>query len=138
MVFLSLFIIILALSFFFRRELDLFSLSEEIALSKGVEVEKFKIMIFLILSVIIALVVSYTGPIGFVGLIVPHIAKKLIKGKHSILIPVSAYLGGTLLVLSDIFSRIIVPPAEIPIGIITTLFGVPFFIYLVWKNKNYG
>jgi iron complex transport system permease protein len=134
-IFLFLFIILFALSFYYRRELDLFSLSEEIALSKGVDVEKFKISVFLLLSIIIAIIVSYTGPIGFIGLIIPHIAKKLGGGKHSVIVPLSAYLGGFLLVFSDIFSRIVVPPAEIPVGIITTLFGVPFFIYLIWKNR---
>ncbi len=135
-IFAFLFIILSGLSFYYRRELDLFSLSEELALSKGVEVEKFKIYIFIILSIIIAITVSYTGPIAFIGLIIPHIAKKLVEGRHSLLIPLSGYLGGILLVLSDIFSRTLVQPAEIPIGIITTLFGVPFFIYLVWKSRD--
>ena len=119
----------------FHRELDLFSLSEEIALIKGVSTSRLKNLFLLTASVVTAILVSYTGPIGFLDLVVPHIARRSFPQRHKVLLPLSAVMGGALLVLSDTLSRSVVAPAEIPVGILTTLFGVPFLVVVLLKKK---
>ncbi len=136
-VFLLLSIVLIGVFIVLSRELDLFSVSEEIALSKGVEVRKIKFISFVLISLVVSISVSFTGPIAFVGLMVPHIAKAFKKFKHQELILITAILGGIMVVLADAISRTIVAPAEIPIGIIMTIFGVPFMIYLINSGKNF-
>ena len=133
--FMILSLLLILLSLFFSKEFDLFSLSEEIAVSKGVNVKQLKTIFFFFTSIIIAFTVSFTGPIAFVGLIVPHMAKSFGGKTHKELIIYSSLLGGIIIVLSDALSRVTVAPAEIPIGIITTLFGVPFMIYLIYRKN---
>ena len=80
--------------------------------------------------------VSVSGTIGFVGLVVPHIMRLIVGPDHRILLPSSAVFGAIFLITADIISRIIIPPTEIPVGIITSLFGGPFFIYLLRSRKE--
>jgi len=121
---------------FFARDLNVMLMGEESAQSLGIEVEKLKIIILGLSAFITAMAVSVSGIIGFVGLIIPHIVRLLVGPDHRILLPVSAFVGGIFMILADTISRTIISPTEIPVGIITALFGGPFFIYLLRKKKR--
>jgi len=117
-----------------NKELDIILLQEEEAFSLGVNPQKFYIEIIFFSSILASISVAFNGIIGFIGLIVPHISRILIGEKHKNLIPFSSILGGVILVLCDDLSRILIKGIEIPIGIITSFIGVPFFIYLLFKK----
>ncbi|MDO9391850.1 MAG: iron ABC transporter permease [bacterium] len=119
------------------RNLDLLSLGEQPAQSLGLKVEKLKLRILLASALMVAAVVSLAGVIGFVGLVVPHLARMISGPKNSRLLPLSVVLGANLLVLADALARTIAPQ-EIPVGVITSLLGVPFFIYLLRRKKRAG
>lgn len=116
-------------------ELNAMALGEEEALHLGVQTEKLRLKIFFIGSVMIAIVVSFTGLIGFVGLVIPHIARLLVGPDHRIMLPVSALVGSVFLIICDTIARSIIAPTEIPIGVITALVGAPIFIHLL-KRRN--
>lgn len=113
------------------RALNLLAAGEESALQLGVESERVKRVIFLAASFITALVVSVSGPIGFVGLIIPHTVRMLFGADNRLLIPASVLVGGGFLVLADALSRAVIQPSELPVGVITAFCGAPFFIYLL-------
>ncbi|MEA3431442.1 MAG: iron chelate uptake ABC transporter family permease subunit [candidate division WOR-3 bacterium] len=115
------------------QELNILSLGEEEAISIGVDVECLKREIFILGSVIVGLVVSMCGAIGFIGLMVPHITRLLLGPDHRILIPGSAIMGAILLVFSDMVARGIAV-YELPVGVVTSIFGVPFFLYLLRRT----
>ncbi|OKY77506.1 MAG: ABC-type Fe(3+)-siderophore transport system permease component [Candidatus Methanohalarchaeum thermophilum] len=123
-------------SFPLAKYLDAIMLGEEDAMYLGVDVDKIKKVLLADASLITAIAVAYSGVIGFVGLIPPHIVRIIIGPKHKSLIPASALLGALFLVLSDIFARMVLAPTEIPVGIITAISGAPFFIYLLWRRKK--
>ncbi len=120
------------------KALNAFSFGEEAAFHMGVSVEAVKRRILRASSLTTASCVAFTGPIGFIGLIVPHVVRLLIGPDHRWLMPVSALAGGIALVLADLLARTIVPPLEIPVGVITSLFGAPFFLYLLVKVRKRG
>lgn len=113
------------------RALNLLAAGEESALQLGVESERVKRIIFLAASFITALVVSVSGPIGFIGLIIPHTVRMLFGADNRLLIPGSVLVGAGFLVLADALSRIVIQPSELPVGVITAVCGAPFFIYLL-------
>ncbi|RKD29090.1 FecCD family ABC transporter permease [Thermohalobacter berrensis] len=121
---------------FFARDLNVMLTGEESAQNMGIDVEKIKILILIICALITAMAVSVSGIIGFVGLIVPHIVRLIVGPDHRILIPASALFGGIFMIFADTIARTIIAPTEIPVGIITSLFGGPFFIYLLRKKKR--
>jgi len=127
---------LVALSLFFGQELNVMMLGEDTAKSMGVEVDKSRKIIVILVALLVSVCVSYVGPIGFVGLVIPHMVRLVIGPDNRFLIPASAFFGGAFLVLADLISRVVIKPAEIPIGIITSLFGVPFFIYLLKRRKR--
>jgi len=116
----------------YHRELDIISQGLETAAGLGINIQKFSVIIFLITSLLIGLTVSLVGAIGFVGLVIPHISKLLFGPKHLYNLPASFILGATFLLLADTVSRIITV-YELPVGVVTSLIGVPFFIYLYRK-----
>lgn len=122
--------------YFFARDLNIISIGEESAQHLGVEVEAVKKILFIITSLITGSVVAITGLIGFVGLIIPHIMRLIVGPDHRILIVASLLAGGIFLTLADLFARTIISPAEIPVGVITTLFGGPFFLFLLKRKKQ--
>jgi len=124
------------LLYFSSLDLNALALGEEEALHLGVNTGKLRIRIFLIGSIIIATIVSFTGLIGFVGLIIPHIARLLVGPDHRIMLPIASFLGGIFLIFCDVLARILVSPTEIPIGAITAIVGVPIFIYLLRRNRQ--
>ena len=131
-------IVVLGSFFIYRRykDLNILSMGEEDAYSLGVEVEKVKKELIIISSLIVAALVSVTGIIGFVGLIIPHIARMIVGSNHRELIPFSFILGALFLVVCDTISRVIIAPGELPVGAVTALLGAPYFIYLLWKKKR--
>lgn len=116
------------------RMLNILSTSEEIALSKGIAVERVQKIAFLFSSLLTGLVVAISGPIGFVGLIIPHFLRLIIGYDHRYLIPASLLLGGSFLAICDTIARTILAPVDIPVGIITALIGGPFFVWLLVRR----
>jgi len=114
---------------FFTRDLNALYLGEENAHSLGVNVEQTKRILLAISSILTAVAVSVSGIIGFVGLIIPHFMRLIVGPDHRILLPTSAFAGAIFLVMADTLARF--GPAEIPVGIITAIVGVPFFLYLL-------
>ena len=125
-------IIIIVLS----TELNLLTLGEDIAISRGVNVTKTKNILFVATSLMVGAVISVVGPIGFVGMMIPHISRLIIGSDHRYLVILNIIFGGAFLVLCDTLSRTLIAPAEIPVGVITALLGGPFFIWLLIKNSN--
>ena len=104
---------------------------EETVLSRGVNVERLKRICYFAGSVLTGLVTAVSGPIGFVGLIVPHTLRLIVGPDHRLLIPSSFFLGGAFLVVCDTFARTILAPTEIPVGVVTAIIGGPFFVFLL-------
>lgn len=130
---------VLILSFIlllYARELNVILLGDEHARHLGLNVKVFKRMTVLIVSILTAVSVAFSGVIAFLGLIVPHISRMIVGGDHRLLIPASMVLGANVLLVADIFSRVIIRPSELPIGAIISLVGAPFFIYLMIKRGN--
>ena len=113
------------------RALNLLALGEESALQLGVEAERVKRIVFVAASLLTGVIVAQTGPIGFVGLIVPHGVRLALGADNRLLLPVAAGAGATFLVLADTLARLAVQPAELPVGVVTAFCGAPFFVYLL-------
>lgn len=122
--------------FFLSQDLNAISLGEEEALHLGIEIEKVKKILFFVTSVVTGAIVSVSGMIGFAGLIVPHMMRLLVGPNHKKLIPACCLAGAAFLVVCDVFSRSIMAPAEIPIGVITSLVGAPVFILLLKRRQK--
>lgn len=118
------------------KELNLIVLGEEEAQTLGVNVERVKKLTLVLASILAGLAVSVSGIIGFVGLIIPHLFRMLFSPDHRILLPVSIFGGATFLIICDTLARSLMPNMEIPVGIITSLFGGPFFLYLLKKSNR--
>jgi len=118
----------------FGRELDLLATGSELAASRGVAVAKTRTTLFVATSVMVGGVVAACGPIGFVGMMSPHICRLLLGPGHRLLLPASAIFGGAFLVLCDVAARTIVAPAELPVGVITAFLGAPFFLWLLLRK----
>jgi len=121
------------------RQLNALAIGEQEAFHMGVNVQRVKIQLLLFSALIVGAGVSMVGMIGFIGLVVPHLIRILFGSDHRLVLPGSFLLGAILLNFADLISRIIVIPAEMPIGVITALIGAPFFIWLIFnlnKSKN--
>jgi len=122
---------------FFSESLNAMSLGEEEAMYLGVNVERFKLLNFVLGSFLTSVIVSTIGIVGFVGLVVPHIARLLFGANHKISIPSSALIGGIFLVTCDSIARSLFQPTEMPIGIITSFIGAPVFIFILkWRLRS--
>ena len=128
---LPVFLFFVAMTFFLKNELIIASAGEEFAYAKGLDIKKFRILLFIVVSLIIGILVSFVGPIGFVGLIVPHIARIIFPRDFRAVILSTLIMGGILLAFTDFLARILIPPTEIPVGIITSLIGAPFFLFVL-------
>ena len=120
------------------RDLNLMSAGEEAARSLGITVERTRVVTVVLASLITAAVVSVAGPIGFVGLIVPHAARLLFGPDHRLLVPASAVTGAIFLIVADTVSRTVMAPTEIPVGVVTALCGGPFFLWLYRRRAGGG
>lgn len=118
------------------RGYDQISFGEELAQGRGVNVARLQKLSFIFGSLAVAAVVAVAGPIGFVGLIVPHTVRRMTGPDHRLLLPCVFFAGGGFLVLCDTFARTVIAPTELPVGIITALLGGPFFIYLLVRGKK--
>lgn len=120
------------------QELNAMSLGEERARQLGVPTEKRRALILLAASILTGAAVAVSGTIGFVGLVVPHICRKVFTTDHRHLIPLSLINGATFLILADLVSRTIIAPAELPIGVITSLIGAPIFAFILYQQRKKG
>jgi iron complex transport system permease protein len=129
----------ITISFFYARSLNLLAMGEETALHLGLNVERVKQILLVLASMVTAAAVSLSGLVGFVGLMVPHVTRLLVGPDHRILFPASTIIGAIFLVVCDALARVVATPfastLELPVGIITMLFGAPFFILLFRKKK---
>jgi len=137
-VLLTLFFIVFPLFTVFklRYELDVFMLGDSEAYHLGLNVESLKKRIILLSSIMVGISVSFCGMIGFIGLVTPHLVRLFIGPKHKLLIPGSALLGAIILTISDLIAKTIIAPAQLPLGVITSAIGAPFFIWLIINQKN--
>lgn len=124
-----------ALSFLISKKLNIFSLGEDTAKSLGQNTNTLKIYVSLLIVVLSGGSVAVAGPISLVCLLSSHLAKKFIGSDYRWVIPYSALLGGIFLLLSDVISRFIIYPKEVPVGVMTALIGAPFFIYIAKKGE---
>jgi iron complex transport system permease protein len=123
--------------FCFTRELDLLSLGDVQAQQLGVNVQRVRFWLLLAASLITAVSVAVSGIIGFVGLVVPHVARLALGPGHRMLIPAAMLAGGFLVLVSDSIARtILAGGAEIPVGVVTAIIGGPFFCYLLLRRKQ--
>ena len=121
---------------FFVFQLNAFSLGEEGAGYLGIEVERDKILILALGSLLTAAAVSISGLVGFVGLVVPHAVRLSFGPDHKLLLPASALAGAAFVVIADLLARVLLAPVELPVGVITAIIGAPFFIYLLRHTRK--
>ncbi|MBN1785652.1 MAG: iron chelate uptake ABC transporter family permease subunit [Candidatus Methanofastidiosa archaeon] len=121
---------------FLSRDLNALLLGEQDAQDLGINVEATKRFILVLTALLVGACVAVSGTIGFVGLIIPHITRIIVGPDHKVLIPACIFTGGIFMILTDIIARMIIQPSELPVGIITSLFGVPFFLYLLRRRKT--
>jgi iron complex transport system permease protein len=119
------------------RSLDALLIGEEGAESVGIDVGSARRKIIFLSSILIGLCVSAGGMIGFVGLIVPHLARRWVGSLHLALIPLCAMLGAVVLTTADWMSRILLKPYELPVGVVTALIGAPVFLWIMLKNQRH-
>jgi iron complex transport system permease protein len=120
----------------FRWDLNLLLLGEELAASRGVDLKKLRLVVLGLTSAMVGALVAVTGPIGFVGLIVPHILRRWVSPDHLFLIPACLLAGGAFLAACDLGARTIMAPAELPVGVLTALLGGPFFLWLLIAGRR--
>ncbi|GAA3410188.1 FecCD family ABC transporter permease [Paenibacillus hodogayensis] len=120
------------------RSITLLSLGDEVAAGLGQRLKRVKLLGSLTVFMLTGAAVAVAGPIGFIGLVIPHLTRFLIGVDYRYVIPCSGMLGGALLVTADTIARLVNPPQETPVGILTALIGVPFFLYLARKERNGG
>lgn len=119
-----------------NRELDLLSTGEDIAASRGVAVPRTRQILFVAASVMVGGIVAACGPIGFIGMMAPHICRLFVGGRHRRLLPMSALFGGAFLAVSDAAARTVIAPIELPVGVLTAFLGGPFFLWLLLRQRR--
>lgn len=126
----------LAITWMLSRELDLIRFGEDIARGLGQRVSLVRAVMILLCTLLAGAAVAAAGPVAFVGLIAPHMARQLVGDGHARLLPAAALLGGGLVVTADLLGRSVIAPAQLPAGLVTALIGGPFFAYLLWRRSN--
>lgn len=129
-------IIPLILAFLASRELDLIRFGDHGARSLGQPVDLVRGLMIVLVTLLSGAAIAVAGLIGFVGLVAPHIARRMVGVSHARLLPVAALVGACLVVAADLIGRVILPPAQLPAGIVTGLIGAPFFAYLLWGHRH--
>jgi iron complex transport system permease protein len=118
------------------RNINIQQLGDDLATGVGHPVQRQRFLLLLICVALAGVAVAIGGAIGFVGLLAPHIARKLVGPLSGSLLPASALVGGLLVILADLVARMAMPPLDLPVGIFTAAIGAPFFIYLLYKSRN--
>ncbi|MFJ5765450.1 FecCD family ABC transporter permease [Lysinibacillus sp. NPDC093210] len=129
-------IILLLLTVFITRQLNVQELGDDTAASLGQTVQKTRFFLLLLSSSLVASAISFAGAIGFVGLMAPHIARRIVGPAFGVLIPTSAAIGALLVMVADIIGRTAFSPLEVPAGVFTAAIGAPYFIYLLLRNPR--
>ena len=127
-------VLLLPVALLFSKSFDLLTLGEAKASTLGVNVGRNRILLLGLAVMLAAVAVAISGPIAFLGLVAPHLARKLVGGRHRVLLPASILTGALILQISDIAVRTIRPPLELPAGIFTALIGAPYFFYLLRRS----
>lgn len=133
---LAMFFVALAVSFPFARHLNVLARSELQARVLGAPVESLRIGIFVASSVLTAACVTTAGTIGFVGLVTPHLVRLMLGADHRLVLPASALLGGTLVMIADLCARVLFAPRQLPVGALTAIAGVPLFLLLMRRQRS--
>jgi iron complex transport system permease protein len=120
----------------FGRELDALLLGDREAEHVGVSLARTRFIVIVMAALITATPLAFVGTIGFVGLVTPHLVRLAVGVHHRRLLPLSALAGASLLLAADIVARVAVAPAELPVGVVTAFFGVPFFLFLLWRGAQ--
>ena len=128
-------VVALAAFAYMTRTLNLLSIGAEAAAARGVEIVAAQRLAFLSASLATGAAVSLGGPIGFIGIVVPHLVRLIVGSDHRIVLPASALFGGAFLVLCDVAARTLMSPLEIPVGVVTAMIGGPFFLWLLVKKS---
>ncbi|MDQ0861854.1 iron chelate uptake ABC transporter family permease subunit [Bacillus sp. V2I10] len=119
------------------RSINILELGDEIATGVGSNVQKNRFLLLLLSTALTGSAVAFAGGIGFVGLIAPHIARRLVGSSFGALLPVAAFIGGLLVMLADLIGRTLFAPLEVPAGVFTAAIGAPYFIYLLYKTRSF-
>ena len=117
------------------RSLNLLTMGPESAASRGVDVLRTQRLAFLSASLAAGAAVSLAGPIGFIGIVIPHLVRLLVGSDHRVVLPASACFGAAFLVLCDVAARTAIPPLELPVGVVTAMLGGPFFLWLLIRSR---
>jgi iron complex transport system permease protein len=120
----------------YTRDINLLLLGEETAQGLGVNVPRTRLVLLVLACLSTGAAVSIAGPIGFVGLVVPHMLRIIVGPDYRLLLPASALGGAAFLVITDTIARLVLQPAELQVGIVTALVGAPFFLYLLYRNRR--
>ncbi|WP_453994026.1 FecCD family ABC transporter permease [Bacillus nitroreducens] len=129
-------LILLILCIMLARNLNIQELGEELATGVGSAVQKQRFILLLAATALTGSAVAFAGGIGFVGLMAPHMARRLVGSAFGALLPTAALLGGILVMLADLIGRTVFSPIEVPAGVFTAAIGAPYFIYLLYKSRN--
>ncbi|MFM9280505.1 FecCD family ABC transporter permease [Paenibacillus jiagnxiensis] len=129
-------LILIPLVWMLGLRLDIKRLGDATAKNLGVRIERSRLLFLAIAVMLTGMAVAAVGTIGFVGLITPHIARRLVGPRHRVLIPVAAVLGGLFILMADALGRGLLPPLEIPAGLIVSAIGGPYFLFLLWMNAK--
>jgi iron complex transport system permease protein len=129
-------LILLPLSMLLARHVNIQQLGDDIALGAGHAVQRYRFLLLFVSVALAGSAVAVAGGIAFVGLIAPHMARKLVGPVFGAVLPVSALLGGLIVLLADLIARTVFLPHDIPVGVFTSAIGAPFFIYLLYRNRN--
>ncbi len=129
-------VVLVGFSFILSKMMNGLMMGPEYAQSIGISIRRYRVILLLISSLLTAVVTAYAGPIGFIGLTAPHIARLIFRtSDHKLLIPGGMLIGGNLLLGCDILARILIPPNDLPVGLITSLFGAPLIGFLLWRDR---
>lgn len=129
-------LVLLLLTFLITRQLNVQELGDDTAASLGQSVQKARLLLIILSSSLVASAIAFAGAIGFVGLMAPHIARRIVGPSFGVLIPTSAAIGALLVMVADIIGRTAFSPLEVPAGVFTAAIGAPYFIYLLFRNPR--
>jgi iron complex transport system permease protein len=127
-----------AVIYFHVSFLDHLLTGDDIAKSRGIDITRLRTVLLAATALMVGAIVAVCGPIGFVGLVVPHISRSLFSWRHTLSLPATLLGGGLLMVVADMAGRTVVAPAEMPAGVITALLGAPFFLWILFRNSSRG